>query len=378
MVRILHLIDETVGEDSLVTLRQLVARLVTPTHEHLIGVIGPMETPAFSGSTAGVVRFGRRWGWALASALPVRAAMRDRGVAIIHAWSDSAAAIAQLAAGGDDRVVVTASVPPARRSWSRWWSACAGLSSSRTPAVVCPSRLFYRRAIEAGFPDAQCGVIRPAVDFAAINEAKRSIRRESLGIAQDAPVLLTAWPPSRPGGHYYAVWAAAVLQQVWPNLRIILPGVSRECCRLQRFAASFQQPGLLVTPGRRFEFERLLAASNLMVIAATDDVPTGAIAWAMAAGVPIVGSAIPAVAEYIADHQNGLLCKAGEPMVLASRIRTAMLDAALTRRISETARGQAFEVFGLSRLVSQYRALYDNVLTRRSPFEGITDAAVVA
>jgi glycosyltransferase involved in cell wall biosynthesis len=378
MVRILHLIDETVGDDSLVTLRQLMHRLAAPTHEHLLGVVGPMETPAWAGPAGNTIHFGRRLGWVLASALPVHAALRDRGVQIAHAWSDPTAAIAQLAATGGCRIVVTVSAPPAARPWSRWWSAFGGSPSSPAPAIVCPSQLFFRRAIEAGIPTIRCGVIRPGVDFAAINAGKRSMRRESLGIAGSGPVLLTPPPPSRPGGHYHAVWATAVLQQIWPDVRIILPGVSRECRRLQRFAASFHQPDLVVTPGRRFEFEQLLAIADFMVVAAVDDVATGAIAWAMAAGVPIVASAVPAVAEYIADHQNGLLCKPGRPMVLASRIRTALQDASLMRRLSEAARGQAFEVFSVTRLIRQYRALYENVLHRRHPFEGITDAAVVA
>ncbi|MGB9625434.1 MAG: hypothetical protein ACPMAQ_11280, partial [Phycisphaerae bacterium] len=72
------------------------------------------------------------------------------------------------------------------------------------------------------------------------------------------------------------------------------------------------------------------------------------------------------------------LCKPGRPMVLASRIRAALGDIALVRRLTETARGQAFEVFGLTRLVNQYRTLYENAMRGRHAFDGITDAAIVA
>jgi len=375
---ILHLIDDATADDSLVTLRQLIRRLPRPEYRHILGVVGRTAIPAWAEGAAGVLRFGGRLGWVPTTALPVRAAIRDCGAQIVHAWSDTTAAVAQFAASGDCRVVVTVGTPPARRAWSKWWAAFGGLPSSPAPAIVCPSRLFFRRAIEAGIPTIRCGVIRPAVDFSAINEARRTMERAALGISEGAPVLLTPSPPSRPGGHYCAVWAAAVLQQIWPGLRIILPGESMECRRLRRFAASFRQPDLLITPGRRFELEQLLVLADLMVVPAIGDVPTGAVAWAMAAGVPVVGSAVPSVAEYIADHQNGLLCKPGKPMVLASRIRAAMGDIALMRRLTETARAQAFEVFGLTRLVDQYRALYENVLHGRHAFEGVTDAAFVA
>ena len=80
MIRVLHLLDETTHDDAFITLRQLLSRLSAPVCEHIIGLTGCAEPPTAGGETGRVLRFGRRWGWTLAAALPVRSAIRDRGV----------------------------------------------------------------------------------------------------------------------------------------------------------------------------------------------------------------------------------------------------------------------------------------------------------
>ncbi len=376
IIRVLHLIDETAHEGTWATLRRLIGHGVLPGCEHGIALLGRADEPA-GGSAVASIRFPARFGWLPAIAPRVRGTLRRRHIHLVHAWGPLATAIAHLAVD-DSPFIATVTSPPVRRSWSRWWWFGSGSAEPLASAIVCPSQTYLRRAIEAGMPADRCGVIQPAVDFAAINEARRSSRREMLGLAASGPVLLTAPPPSRAGGHYHAVWAAAILQHVWPDTRIVVPGVSAEARRLRRFVASFGQPALLVATGNRFPFERLLAIADVMVVAAHEDVPAEPIAWAMAAGTPIVATAVPAVTEYLADHRNALLCRPGKATVLAARIRALLRDPALSRRLADTGRGDAFGAFGAERLIRQYRALYANVMARRTPFADIGDPAVVA
>lgn len=375
-VRILHLVDSTTHEDALKTLRQLIAGLASPVYEHVIGLMGPTEKPAWAADLP-TVRFGMRLGWLPAMALPIRSVLAKRHVHLIHAWSATAAAVAQLASRQQVTVIVTPGESPVRSRWSRWHAAVTGTSLAPA-AVACPSQVFRRRAIESGIPVDLCGVIRPAVDFGLINAARHGIARESLGLPSDAPVLLLADPPSRAGGHYRAIWAAALLQQIWPDLKVVMPGVSKESRRMKRFVASFNLSRMLVSTGRDIPFEQLLSVCDIFVTAANADVACGSLVWAMAGGLPIVGCAVPSVAEYIADHQNGLLCKPNDIVALATRIRTAYRERDLARSLAETARGQAYQLFSLSNMIRNYATLYDNVLTGHSPFAGIQDASQVA
>ena len=98
----------------------------------------------------------------------------------------------------------------------------------------------------------------------------------------------------------------------------------------------------------------------------------------MAAGLPVVGSAVRSVAELIADRSNGLLCKPAQPRALAQKQLTVLEDHDLRARLTETARGQAYEVFGMRRFTDDYHRLYENVLERRDAGDGIRDSAMVA
>lgn len=378
MIRVLHLIEETAHDDAWITLRQIITHAPSPDTEHVIGLIGGTAKPGFEAIGASVVRWRRCGLWPLAAAVPVRRTAQGRAIDVLHAWSDGAAAAAHLAADGRQGLVITAVEPPAGNRWGRWWASCRERSGGPSPAFVLPSQRLRRRAREAGIPAESCGVIRPAVDFRLLRDARAPSRRSELGIAEGVPVLLTPPSPSRAGGHYHAVWAGAILQKLWPDLRIIVPGVSTESRRLGRFVASFGEPGLLIAPGERFPFEALLAVADVMLVPAIADVPTGAIAWAMAAGVPIVGSAIPCVAEYLADHHNALLCRAGNPTALAARVRLLLRDPSLSRRLREVAQGEAFEAFSLSRLAREYRTVYGNVAAGRDPFAAAQNSRLPA
>jgi glycosyltransferase involved in cell wall biosynthesis len=135
-------------------------------------------------------------------------------------------------------------------------------------------------------------------------------------------------------------------------------------------------PDLLCCPGDGFHFEDLVAVADAMLVPSSGEVPTTAIAWAMAAGVPVLATAVYATAEMMADKHNGLLVKPGHPKRAALRLVARLDDREQLDVIKETARGQAFQIFGLTRYVDQHVRLYENILNSHSPAEGIVDSSL--
>ena len=105
----------------------------------------------------------------------------------------------------------------------------------------------------------------------------------------------------------FATWAAVVLMQRDDSLRLIVPGVSSERQRLQRLLQSLRLPHLALFTHRTQAFEVLLAVADVVVVAAVDDVATTPLAWAMAAGIPIVSTAVGGVPEILSDGKEALL-----------------------------------------------------------------------
>ena len=295
----------------------------------------------------------------------------DCGAAILHAWGAEAATacstrLPQLP------LVITLLDPEASPDAANW------VRSFPTRATVAAgSQVIRSRLIGAGVDADRVVVIRGPVDFGAINEAHRAGMRQKL-VGGAGPVLLMSGPASRGGGQFEGLWAAAILQKIHPDLRVILPYDSQERRRLVRFAERIDAPSLVVIPDSRLSWSELAVCADAFVMPAVSEVCTEPLGVAMAARLVVVGVAVRSIAEIIADRSNGLLCKKADAKLLAGRILTALEDTTLRSRLTETARGQAYEVFGIRSFVDNYQQLYANLLAGKQAGEDISDTAMVA
>jgi glycosyltransferase involved in cell wall biosynthesis len=92
---------------------------------------------------------------------------------------------------------------------------------------------------------------------------------------------------------------------------------------------------------------------------------------AMAAGLPVVATAVGGVPELVSDGKTGFLVPRGDVVALAARLRVLLLDS--ERRLAMGAAGQARarEEFSIERMVAAVAAVYDDVL-RQVPRPGTT------
>jgi len=244
-------------------------------------------------------------------------------------------------------------------------------------AFACGSELLRRRLIEGGVSPAQCVVLRPAVDFALINTVRQSSLRTKLGIEPEGQAVLVSEPVSRAHAHLEAFWAVVQRGELTNKLRMIVPPGSREQARIARLAAGQLQPKMLIVPPADVPFEELIAAADMLLLPVTDDVDPTAIAWALAAGVTVIGAAVPAVTELIAHRTNGYLynprSQAGPTLTIARLLQDRPDD----DHCREVGRGQAYEAFGLRRYLEQTHQLYQNVTTGADASQQITDSGKI-
>lgn len=83
----------------------------------------------------------------------------------------------------------------------------------------------------------------------------------------------------------------------------------------------------------------------------------------LAAGRPVVATAVGGIPEVIADGATGWLVSAGQPEALAKQLR-AVLDDESRGRIGEAGRAVVRERFGVERQAEAYRELFENVARR--------------
>ncbi len=372
MIRLLHVLDAAAGEPEFRAIRLLLDRLPPESFAHEVAATDSRPAIAATSFLRRLIHRADQRIWIGSSAGPaLRSLVRSRRIDMIHTWGPDALAASKAASEGQPLVVSGIRIEDADK-------AAAWLRQIRpTPAVVAASQVARAQLAGFGVRADHIAVVRDAVDFGEINAARNAdARRRIAGDA--APVILTPTTAERDGGQFETLWACAMLQQIFPAIRVVVPGASPETDRLRRMAQSLELPDMLLTTGSRFNMAELAAAADVFVVAPKSEADCHAVGWAMAAGAAIVGVARRSVAELIADRSNGLLCINNQPRRLAAALLRVLEDAPLKTKLTDTARGQAFEVFSSRGLLDNMGALYSNVANRRPVTDGVHDAAMVA
>jgi glycosyltransferase involved in cell wall biosynthesis len=83
---------------------------------------------------------------------------------------------------------------------------------------------------------------------------------------------------------------------------------------------------------------------------------------AMAAGLPVVASAVGGIPEIVVDGETGLIVPPRDPDALAAALRRLLDDPELRRRMGDAGRARAEEHFDVERSRREHLALYDRLL----------------
>lgn len=284
---------------------------------------------------------------------------RDDPFDIVHAWGRDA--LSTAATSNARHIVYTPSVSRLRRSisWAR------AVMDHRRVEVVCSSSTLRRLHVERGVAMERCHLIRPGVDFARVRARRDDALRAALGFGPDDRVILAAGESTRAAAHDHALWAVSILHVMWPKYRFLHWGRGPMAMAVSRLAERLEQPRLSVGATQRLgevEFERLLPAADIVVVAARGPVATLPISIAMAAGLPIVSTVSYTVGELLEDRHTALLAPARQPRQLARRLLDLEDDSRLQWSIADMARTEAYEYFALTRFLQQHRTLYSQLV----------------
>lgn len=117
--------------------------------------------------------------------------------------------------------------------------------------------------------------------------------------------------------------------------------------------------------GHQEDVAARLAAADIFVLPSRSEAFPNAVLEAMAAGMPIVASAVGGILELLDDGHTGLLAPAGDSEALAARICRLMADSALAARLGDAARDKAEASYSFDRMVAAFDSLYQSELAQR-------------
>jgi glycosyltransferase involved in cell wall biosynthesis len=167
-------------------------------------------------------------------------------------------------------------------------------------------------------------------------------------------------------GVYDLVDALSRLRPVRPRLRVECAG-DGDMARLRSRTLELGVAGQLTVRGWLAPRERdaLLARASVFVLPSHFEALPMALLEAMAAGCPVVATAVGGIPDVVRDGENGLLVPPGNPAALADALQRLLGDRALAERLGREARATIAARFTLERSLERLEQIYAGLGVRR-------------
>jgi glycosyltransferase involved in cell wall biosynthesis len=185
--------------------------------------------------------------------------------------------------------------------------------------------------------------------------------RPQLGIAPDAPVVVTVANFKAHKGYQYLLEAAVRVRRMVPDVRWVLVGQGPLEEEVRAGVRRHGLDGTVIFAGRRSDVPNLVRVCDVFALASLHEGLSIALLEAMAVGTPPVVTDAGGSAEVVADGEHGLVVPPRDADALASGIVAVLCDPELRERLGRGARARA-AVFDIRRSVRRAEDVYERLL----------------
>jgi glycosyltransferase involved in cell wall biosynthesis len=295
----------------------------------------------------------------LVAAVRLMRALRRAAPDIVHLHTGRAAWLGGIAArlAGIPALITRRMDRPIRRGWRTRvvYQHCAARVAAISPAIVA-------QLTAAGVPHERVRLVPSAVDPDRVRPVRpRAETRHALGVDGGEPVLLAACAlVARKGidvllDALATVGGAGVPVTTW----IAGGGPQAHALRAQAARLGLERVRFL---GRRDDIADLLAGCDVFVLPARHEGLGVAALEAMAAGRPVVASAVGGLADAVIDGGTGVLVPPDDAAALAAALRELLTDRALRARLGSAGPARIAGRFSADQMVTTYEQLYEEIV----------------
>ncbi len=211
------------------------------------------------------------------------------------------------------------------------------------------------------WPASKIEVVHNSIDAPRFRRPRSAAVRSAITADAAAPLVLAPARLERQKGHEYLLAAAARL----PEVHVAIAGDGSRRHELEAIAHDLGIADRVRFLGERRDIPDLLAASDVVVLPSLAEGLPLALLEAMAAGIPVVASAIGGVDELVVAGETGLLVPVGDVDALAAAIRRVVADRPYARALAENARRRIDAHFSAEAMRRRVERIYEEVSTGR-------------
>jgi glycosyltransferase involved in cell wall biosynthesis len=211
-----------------------------------------------------------------------------------------------------------------------------------------------------GIAQEQVCVIRNGIDLNVFrrDEAARARVRAELGLQDSQPLLLACGELSEVKGHEWLLRAAGGIFAACPDAFIAIAGDGPLRAQLEALTAELDISRRVRFMGFRRDVPALLSAADVFVMPSLSEGLPLAILEAMAAGVPIVASAVGGMPELLRPDQTGWLVEPRNAAQLARAVLDVLADTGARAVTVDAARKLVTEQYALGETIEAYARYY--------------------
>jgi glycosyltransferase involved in cell wall biosynthesis len=297
--------------------------------------------------------------------------LAERGVQILHSHQFRAGLVASPI-GWWCSVPLIVETAHVRETWRKGWLkgsyAIDRLSSQFVDRYIAVSYAIARYLIEEKrLPADKVTVIHNGCDLERFHpdHTPADNLRRSLGFAEADPVMVVLARLEPQKGHRVLIEALPSVRADFPNVRLVCAGEGELRSELEMQVRKLGLEESVRFVGFQSNTEDWLALAEFTVLPSFyEGLPVVAVE-SLAAGKPMVATAVDGTPEIVIDGKTGLTVPPGDPQLLAAAISNLLRQPELRARMGRAGREWVLHAFSHRHQVEKTEELYQQALETR-------------
>lgn len=297
----------------------------------------------------------------LSSILKLRSIIARERPDILHLHTSRAHVLGSMAGklAGVKTIIATRRMDdPIKMLWPN-----TGAYGAWTTAIVAISEAVRDVLISCGVDPSKIRLIPSGADISQFVSAcaDQSVRAEFGGSAP-LRLICTAASLSVRKGVRYLLEAAALLKDSTTQFRVIIAGEGDQRAELEQMTKRLGIDCMFL--GFYPDMARLLANIDIFVMPSLSEGLGVAVLEAMAAGKPVVASAVGGLKESVLGGKTGFLVPPADPQSLADAIKKLLVTPTLAEQFGAAGRARVRENYSLKNMALANESLYHELVKR--------------
>jgi len=254
--------------------------------------------------------------------------------------------------------------------YQKWWTRRAFIWAERVTAritdrLIVVSSENAKKGLANGIgSEEQYAVVHCATNIKAFSEIKIDLdeKKKQFGIEPGSPVvgMIACFKPQKAPQDF--VLLAHRVSQVVPLARFLLVGDGELRPQVEELIGRFKLEGKVILTGWRRDVPEIMQIIDVLVLTSLWEGLPIVFAEAMAAGKPVVATAVDGAKEAIIEGVNGFLVEPHNIEKFTDRVVRLIRDRDLAKRMGSEGRKMVYPTFDLAHMLSRIEELYEESL----------------